>query len=60
VGTHYFDWHHTDADTLDKVNLDDFRKSVATLAVMSYALADMPERLSAVASGVAGPQPPPK
>jgi Zn-dependent M28 family amino/carboxypeptidase len=46
VGTHYFDWHHTEADTLDKVNLDDFRKNVASLAIMSYVLADMPERLA--------------
>ncbi len=45
VGTHYFDWHHTEADTLDKVNIDDFRKNVASLAVMSFALADMPERV---------------
>jgi len=47
VGTHYFDWHHTEADTLDKVNPEDFRKNVAALAVMSYALADMPQRLVA-------------
>jgi len=46
AGTHYFDWHHSEADTLDKVNPEDFRKSVAALAVMSYALADMPERLT--------------
>ena len=45
VGTHYFDWHHTDADTLDKVDPEDFRRNVATLAVMAYVLADMPERL---------------
>jgi len=45
VGTHYFDWHHTEADTFDKVNLDDFRKNIAALAVMSYILADMPDRL---------------
>jgi hypothetical protein len=51
VGTHYFDWHHTEADTLDKVNIDDFRKNVASLAVMSFALADMPERLSASSGG---------
>jgi hypothetical protein len=51
VGTHYFDWHHTDADTLDKVDPDDFRKNVATLAVMGYALADMPGRLTAAAGG---------
>ncbi len=46
VGTHYFDWHHTEADTLDKVNLEDFRKCIATLAVMSYVLADMPGRIA--------------
>lgn len=46
VGTHYFDWHHTETDTLDKVDPDDFRKSVAAMAVMSYILADMPDRLA--------------
>jgi len=51
AGTHYFDWHHSEADTLDKVNPEDFRKSVAALAVMSYVLADMPERLTAAGSG---------
>lgn len=57
VGTHYFDWHHTDADTLDKVNPHDFRKNVAALAVMGYALADMPGRLvAAPAAALRGPQ----
>ena len=46
TGLHYFDWHHTEADTLDKVDPDDFRKCIAALAVMSYALADMPSRLA--------------
>jgi hypothetical protein len=46
TGEHYFDWHHTEADTLDKVNAEDFRKNIATLAVMSYVLADMPGRLA--------------
>jgi hypothetical protein len=45
VGEHYFDWHHTHADTLDKVDPQDFRRAVATLAVMGYALAEMPGRL---------------
>lgn len=45
TGEHYFDWHHTEADTLDKVNAEDFRKNIATLAVMSYVLADMPGRI---------------
>ena len=48
VGTHYFDWHHTEADTFDKVGLEDFRKNMAALAVMGYVLADMPGRLTAV------------
>jgi carboxypeptidase Q len=47
VGTHYFDWHHTEADTLDKVDVQDFRKNMASLAVMSYVLADMPGKLVA-------------
>lgn len=46
TGAHYFDWHHTEADTLDKVDPVDFRKNVASLAVMSYILADMPETLA--------------
>ncbi len=45
VGEHYFDWHHTHGDTLDKVDLQDFRKAVAMLGVMGYALADTSERL---------------
>jgi Zn-dependent M28 family amino/carboxypeptidase len=45
VGTHYFDWHHTNADTFDKVNPHDFNRCAAALAVMSYVLADMPEKL---------------
>ena len=40
-GTRYFDWHHTDADTLDKVRPVHFRKAVAMLAVMGFVLADM-------------------
>jgi Zn-dependent M28 family amino/carboxypeptidase len=46
-GAHYFDWHHSEADTLDKVDPEDFRKSVAALAVFSYAIADMPDRVTA-------------
>jgi Zn-dependent M28 family amino/carboxypeptidase len=45
VGTHYFDWHHTRADTTDKVKLEDLRANIAAMAVMSYVLADMPSPL---------------
>lgn len=48
VGLHYFDWHHTDADTVDKVNPDDFKRNIAVLAVLSYILADMPGKLAGV------------
>src|SRR5262249_42576993 len=42
---HYFDWHHPQADMLDKVGPIEARKNGAALAVMVYALAEMPERL---------------
>jgi carboxypeptidase Q len=41
----YFDYHHSEADTLDKVDRDELRKNVAALAVTAYVLADMPRRL---------------
>ena len=43
TGAHYFDWHHTAADTLDKVDPEHFRLNVAAMAVMAYCLADMPD-----------------
>ncbi|WP_263382277.1 M20/M25/M40 family metallo-hydrolase [Granulicella arctica] len=46
TAAHYFDWHHTEADTLDKVDPKEFRKNVASLAVMTWVLADMPEKLA--------------
>ncbi|HVN06493.1 MAG TPA: M20/M25/M40 family metallo-hydrolase [Bryobacteraceae bacterium] len=45
VGQHYFDWHHTRTDTVDKIDPKDFQQCIAAMAVMSYVLADMPERL---------------
>jgi hypothetical protein len=46
VDAHYFDWHHTEADTLDKVDPVEFRKNAAMLAVVAYVLADMDGRLA--------------
>jgi Zn-dependent M28 family amino/carboxypeptidase len=46
VEQHYFDWHHTRTDTADKINPQEFRQCIAAMAVMSYVLADMPERLA--------------
>ena len=57
TGAHYFDWHHTEADTLDKVDPEDFRRNLASLAVMGYVLADMPETLKAAPlAGRRGPR----
>jgi len=42
VMTHYFDYHHSQADTFDKIVPDDFRRCMAAMAVMSYGLADWP------------------
>jgi carboxypeptidase Q len=43
-GTHYFDIHHTQADTLDKVDPRELALCVATMAVMAYTVADLPGR----------------
>jgi carboxypeptidase Q len=45
AGTHYFDWHHSRADTVDKVKPEDLRANIAAMAVMAFVLADMPEAL---------------
>jgi carboxypeptidase Q len=45
-GVHYFDIHHTPADTLDKVNPRELALCVATMAVMAYTVADLPETLT--------------
>jgi hypothetical protein len=42
---HYFDYHHTAADTLDKVDPESMRSQIATMAVLAYFLADMPQPL---------------
>ncbi len=44
-GTRYFWYHHSDADTLDKLDPEEMARSVAALAVMAYVVADLPERL---------------
>lgn len=47
VGQRYFEWHHTHADTLDKIDPREFRLSIAALSVLGFVLADMPDRLGA-------------
>lgn len=44
-GTRYFWYHHSDADTVDKLDPDEVALCVATMAVMAYVVADMPGRL---------------
>ncbi|MGE0490395.1 MAG: M20/M25/M40 family metallo-hydrolase [Vulcanimicrobiota bacterium] len=43
--TRYFYYHHSPADTIDKVDESELRACVATMAVMAYVVADMPVRL---------------
>jgi hypothetical protein len=39
----YFNYHHTAADTLDKVKPEDLRRHVAVMATTAWFLANMPE-----------------
>jgi carboxypeptidase Q len=41
----YFDYHHTPADTLDKVDPVELRENAAVITALAYALANLPERL---------------
>lgn len=43
----YFDYHHTEADTLDKVDPAILADGVAASAVLAYVIADLPERIDA-------------
>ncbi|PIP78246.1 MAG: peptidase M28 family protein [Gammaproteobacteria bacterium CG22_combo_CG10-13_8_21_14_all_40_8] len=40
-GTHYFDWHHTSNDTLDKISPNDLAQNVAAYTVIAYLSAQM-------------------
>jgi carboxypeptidase Q len=44
-GSKYFYYHHTNADTLDKIDPKDLNLCVAAIAVVAYVVADMPNRL---------------
>jgi carboxypeptidase Q len=44
-GSRYFLLHHTPADTVDKIDPQELSICAAAIAVMSYGVADMPERL---------------
>lgn len=49
-GSRYFWYHHTDADTIDKLDMREFLECVASLAVMAYAVAELPEPLPRAAT----------
>jgi carboxypeptidase Q len=44
-GTRYFWYHHSDADTVDKLDPHDMALCVAAMAVMAYVVADLEEAL---------------
>jgi carboxypeptidase Q len=44
-GTRYFWYHHTDADTIDKLDPAEVARCVAALAVMAFIVADLPDPL---------------
>lgn len=44
-GSRYFWYHHTAADTMDKLDKEDFNECVATMAVFAYMVADLEDPL---------------
>ncbi len=44
-GSRYFWYHHSDADTVDKLDPHEMAECVAAMAVMAYVVADLPEPL---------------
>jgi carboxypeptidase Q len=45
-GRTYFNYHHTAADTLDKISPADLKENASAMAVLAYALTNMKEPLS--------------
>ncbi len=44
-GSKYFWYHHTSADTFDKINFDEFNNCIAAMAIMAYVVADLDKPL---------------
>lgn len=44
-GSRYFWYHHTAADTIDKLSAEEYNKCIATMAVMAYVTADAEKTL---------------
>jgi carboxypeptidase Q len=44
-GSKYFWYHHTNADTFDKIDFNEFNRCIAAMAIMAYVVADLDEPL---------------
>lgn len=44
-GSRYFWYHHTAADTIDKLDEQEYQECIATMAVMAYVIADAEQSL---------------
>ena len=44
-GERYFWYHHTAADTIDKLDAEDYKECIATMAVFAFVVADMEQTL---------------
>ncbi|HEV2681614.1 MAG TPA: M20/M25/M40 family metallo-hydrolase [Rhodanobacter sp.] len=53
-GTHYFDWHHTPNDTLDKINPKELAQNVAVYAAFSYMAAQADGDFGSATAAFAG------
>ena len=53
---YYFNYHHTAADTFDKVNARELAENAAVMAVVAYALADAADPAPRVPAGSAPPR----
>jgi carboxypeptidase Q len=45
VPANYFFYHHSQADTIDHIDIEDFRKCVGAVASLVYVIADMEQTL---------------
>ena len=41
----YFNYHHSAADTLDKIGPRELQENAAAMAVLAYTLANLPEAM---------------
>ena len=44
-GSKYFWYHHTNADTFDKIDFNEFNRCIAAMAIMAYVVADLDDPL---------------